>query len=131
MRLIYKQYLDTPFYGSRRMTQWLIRKGKDVNRIRIRIRRLMQVMGLEAIYPRMRTSDPHPGHCIYPYLLRNLAIEHCDHVWSTDITYIPLAKGFVTFITSRDGQKIVHQAGRVPTTVPVRFVRRSPLLGTH
>ncbi len=75
------------------MTQWLIRQGYDVNRKRIR--RLMQVMGLEAIYPRMRTSDPHPGHRIYPYLLRNLAIERCDQVWSTDITYIPLPQGFM------------------------------------
>lgn len=93
MRQIDEQYLKTPFFGSRRMTQWLIRKGRDVNRKRIR--RLMQVMGLEAIYPRMRTSDPHPGHRIYPYLLRNLAIKRCDHVWSTDITYIPLKQGFM------------------------------------
>lgn len=93
MRRIDEQYLKTPFFGSRRMTKWLIRKGCDVNRKRIR--RLMQVTGLEAIYPRMRTSDPHPGHRIYPYLLRNLAIEHCDHVWSTDITYIPLKQGFM------------------------------------
>lgn len=93
MRRIDEQYLKTPFYGSRSMTQWLIRKGFDVNRKRIR--RLMQVMRLEAIYPRMRTSDPHPGHRIYPYLLRNLMIDRCDHVWSTDITYIPLKQGFM------------------------------------
>jgi len=93
MRLIDEQYLHTPFYGSRGMTQWLIRQGHDVNRKRVR--RLMRVMGLEAIYPRRRTSDPCPEHRIYPYLLRNVSIERCDQVWSTDITYVPLRQGFM------------------------------------
>jgi hypothetical protein len=72
MRLIDEQYLHTPFYGSRGLTQWLIRRGYDVNRKRVH--RLMRVMGLEAIYPRRRTSVPAPEHRIYPYLLRNVAI---------------------------------------------------------
>jgi putative transposase len=84
MRRIDEQYLHTPFYGSRGMTQWLIRQGHDVNRKRIQ--RLMRVMGLEAIYPRRRTSVPCPEHRIYPYLLRNLAIERPNQVWSADIT---------------------------------------------
>ena len=91
MRLIDEQYLHTPFYGSRGMTQWLMRQGHDVNRKRVR--RLMRVMGLEAIYPRPRTSVPCPEHRIYPYLLRNLAIERPNQVWSADITYVPLRRG--------------------------------------
>ena len=93
MRLIDEQYLQRPFYGSRGMTQWLIRQGHDVNRKRVQ--RLMRVMGLEAIYPRRRTSMPCAEHRIYPYLLRNLAIERPDQVWSADITYVPLRHGFM------------------------------------
>jgi putative transposase len=100
MRLIDEQYLTTPFYGSRRMTQWLIRGGYNVNRKRIR--RLMQTMGLEAIYPRRRTSEAGPGHRIYPYLLRNLAIERPDQVWSADITYVPLTRGFMYLVAVLD-----------------------------
>jgi putative transposase len=93
MRLIDEQYLHTPFYGSRGMTQWLIRQGYDVNRKRVQ--RLMRVMGLEAIYPRRRISVPCPEHRIYPYLLRNLAVERPNQVWSADITYVPLRRGFI------------------------------------
>ena len=100
MRLIDEQYLHTPFSGSRGLTQWLMRQGYTVNRKRVR--RLMKVMGLEAIYPRPRTSDPCPEHRIYPYLLRNLAIERPDHVWSTDITYVPLRQGFMYLVAVLD-----------------------------
>jgi putative transposase len=100
MRLIDEQYLKTPFYGSRGMTQWLRRDGYDVNRKRVR--RLMGVMGLEAIYPRRRTSAPSPEHRVYPYLLRNLAIERSDQVWSADITYVPLARGFMYLVAVLD-----------------------------
>ena len=100
MRLIDEQYLHTPFYGSRGMTQWLIRQGHDVNRKRVR--RLMRVMGLEAIYPRPRTSVPCPEHRIYPYLLRNLAIERPNQVWSADITYVPLRRGFMYLVAVLD-----------------------------
>jgi putative transposase len=100
MRLIDEQYLHTPFYGSRGMTQWLIRQGYDVNRKRVQ--RLMRVMGLEAIYPRRRTSVPAPEHRIYPYLLRNLAIERPDQVWSADITYVPLRRGFMYLVAVLD-----------------------------
>ena len=100
MRLIDEQYLHTPFYGSRGMTQWLIRHGHDVNRKRVQ--RLMRVMGLEAIYPRRRTSAPSPEHRIYPYLLRNLAIERPDQVWSADITYVPLRRGFMYLVAVLD-----------------------------
>jgi putative transposase len=100
MRLIDEQYLHTPFYGSRGMTQWLVRQGYDVNRKRVR--RLMRVMGLEAIYPRRRTSIPAPEHRIYPYLLRNVAIERPDQVWSADITYVPLRRGFMYLVAVLD-----------------------------
>ncbi len=93
MALIDRQYLRTPFYGSRRMTAWLHTQGHAVNRKRVR--RSMQRMGLAAIYQRPRTSAPAPGHRIYPYLLRGLSIERVHQVWAADITYIPMARGFL------------------------------------
>lgn len=92
MRLIDEQYTRTPFYGRRRMTEWLIRQGFGVNPKRVR--RLMAVMGIEAIYPRRRLSKSAPGHSIYPYLLRGVAIERSNQVWSADITYIRMHQGF-------------------------------------
>jgi putative transposase len=93
MRLIDEQYTARPFYGSRRMTEWLTRRGEEVNRKRVR--RLMRLMGLEAIYPRPRTSMAGKGHRVYPYLLRGVSIERADQVWSSDITYVPMATGFM------------------------------------
>jgi putative transposase len=80
MALLDRQYLRTPFYGSRRMTAWLQTQGHAVNRKRVR--RLMQLMGLAAIYQRPRTSRPAPAHRIYPYLLRGLRIERVHQVWA-------------------------------------------------
>jgi putative transposase len=100
MRRIDEQYLKTPFQGSRGLTQWLLRQGEVVNRKRVQ--RLMRVMGLEAIYPRPRTSDPQREHRIYPYLLRHLAIERADQVWSADITYVPLSRGFMYLVAVLD-----------------------------
>lgn len=93
MRLIDRQYLETPSYGSRRMTIWLRAHGDDVNRKRVQ--RLMRLMGLEGLAPKRSTSKPALGHRVFPYLLRNVAITHPDHVWSTDITYLPLRGGYV------------------------------------
>jgi putative transposase len=93
MRLIDEQYTARPFYGSRRMTVWLTEQGEEVNRKRVR--RLMRVMGLEAIYPKPRLSLAGKGHRIYPYLLRGVKIVRPDQVWSTDITYVPMASGFM------------------------------------
>jgi len=93
MRLLDKQYLKTPFYGSRKMAIALSAKGQVVNRKRVQ--RLMRIMGIEGLAPRRSTSRPAPGHRVFPYLLRNVEITHPDHVWSTDITYIPLPGGFV------------------------------------
>ena len=93
MRVIDRQYLETPFYGSRRMREWLQVQGYPVNRKRVQ--RLMQVMGLEAIYPKRHTSLSCPGHRKYPYLLRGLQVDRPNQVWASDITYVPLARGFM------------------------------------
>ena len=100
MALIDQQYLKTPFYGSRRMTAWLSNHGHQVNRKRVR--RLMQLIGLEAIYRRPNTSKPNPGHKVYPYLLRGLEINRVNQVWATDITYIPMARGFLYLMAIMD-----------------------------
>jgi putative transposase len=100
MRLIDEQYLKTPFYGSRSMTKHLRRLGYKLNRKRIQ--RLMRLMGLEAIYPKPKTSKPHPEHKIYPYLLRELVIDHPNQVWAADITYVPMARGFMFLVAVMD-----------------------------
>jgi len=100
MKLIDRQYLETPFYGSRKMTEELKREGYPVNRKRIR--RLMQIMGLRAIYRRPRTSPPGKGNKIYPYLLKGLKIERPNQVWAADITYIPMEKGFLYLVAIID-----------------------------
>ena len=100
MRLMDEQYLRTPFYGWPRMTAWLQRQGYLVNHKRIQ--RLMQQMGLQAIYPKPRTTTPDASHKIYPYLLRNVTIERPNQVWSADITYIPMAHGFMYLVAIMD-----------------------------
>jgi putative transposase len=93
MRLIDQEYTAHPFLGSRRLTKWLLAQGEAVNRKRVQ--RLLRLMGLEAIYPKPKLSTARSGHRVYPYLLRNVSIERPDQVWSTDITYVPLASGFM------------------------------------
>jgi len=100
MRLIDEQYMRTPFYGYRKMTVELQRRGYMVNRKRVA--RLMQKMGLQALVPYQQLSQPAPGHQIYPYLLRGLSITHPDQVWSTDITYIPMVHGFMYLVAIID-----------------------------
>jgi putative transposase len=92
MRLIDEQYLRYPFYGSRRMTAWLVSQGHAVNRKRVQ--RLLGVMGLVAVYPKPRLSA-NRNHPVFPYLLRDVAIERVDQVWSADITYVPMPTGFM------------------------------------
>ncbi len=96
MRLIDEQFLETPWYGARQMARHLRRQGHKVGRKRMR--RLMGVMGLTPIYQPPRTTVPHPGHRVYPYLLRGLAIERADQVWCVDITYIPMHRGFLYLV---------------------------------
>jgi len=100
MRLIDEQYTRAPFYGSRRMTAWLRGRGHDVNRKRVT--RLMQVMGIEAIYPKPNLSRPAAGHTIYPYLLQGVEIARVNQVWSTDITYIRMVRGFLYLVAVID-----------------------------
>jgi putative transposase len=100
MRLLDEQYTRTPFYGSRKMTEWLGTRGYEVNRKRVS--RLMEVMGLETVYPKPKLSQPGDGHRIYPYLLRDVAVERVNQVWSTDITYIRMAQGFVYLVAVMD-----------------------------
>ncbi len=100
MRRIDEQYLARPFYGSRRMAAVLRRDGHAVNRKRVR--RLMRLMGMEAIYQKPNTSRRHPEHKVYPYLLRGLVIDRANQVWCADITYIPMAKGFVYLVAVMD-----------------------------
>jgi len=94
------QYLATPFYGARRMVAVLRRAGLSVNRKHVR--RLMRLMGITAIYQRPNTSKPHPEHQVFPYLLRGLAIGRANQVWCADITYIPMARGFVYLVAIMD-----------------------------
>src|SRR3954463_16498270 len=93
MRLIDEQYLRRPFFGSRRKARWLESVGRVVNRKRVQ--RLMRLMGIEALYPKPRTTQNNPEHRIFPYLLRDVAIVRPDQVWSTDITYVPMPRGFM------------------------------------
>jgi len=100
LRLLDEQYTWTPFYGVPRMTAWLGTQGEVVNEKRVR--RLLRVLGLEAIYPKPRLSDAAAGHKIYPYLLRKVAITRVNQVWSTDITYIRLRQGFIYLVAVID-----------------------------
>ena len=100
MRLLDEQYTRTPFYGVRRMTVWLRQQGYAVNTKRVA--RLLHTMGLETIYPKPRTSQPQPGHRVYPYLLRGVPITQVNQVWSTDITYVRLHGGFVYLVAVMD-----------------------------
>ena len=98
--MIDKEYTRHPFYGSRRMVVYLKTKGQTVNRKRVQ--RLMRQMGLLGMAPGSNTSRPHPQHKVYPYLLRGLKINRPNQVWSTDITYIRLAHGFVYLVAIID-----------------------------
>lgn len=100
MRLIDEQYLRTPFYGYPKMTVILRRQGYQVNHKRVA--RLMQKMGLQGLFPRRSLSKPAPGHRIYPYLLRGLAITQPNQVWSTDITYVPMRQGYMYLVAVID-----------------------------
>lgn len=119
MRRIDELFLKYPFYGSRQMVRQLYREGICVGRHRVR--RLMQLMGLQAIYQAPRTSDPHPEHRIYPYLLRSLVITQPNHVWCADITYIPVQRGFLYLVAIMDWATRHVQAWRLSNTMDVRF----------
>jgi putative transposase len=119
MRRIDELHLELPFYGSRRMTFELNREGREVNRKRVR--RLMRVMGIEALVPRPGTSTAAPGHKIYPYLLRGLAITEPNHAWASDITYIPMASGFLYLVAIIDWASRAVLSWRLSNTIDSHF----------
>ena len=119
MRLIDEQFLETPWYGSRQMVRHLRRQGYTVGRKRVR--RLMARMGLAAIYQRPRTTIPHPEHKIWPYLLRDMAINQPDQVWCADITYLPMRRGFLYLVAIMDWHTRKVLAWRISNTLEADF----------
>jgi len=119
MTLIDKQYLKTPFFGSRRMTDHLRKKGFLVNRKRVQ--RLMRRMGIEAIYTKPRTSKPSKENKLYPYLLRDLTIDKPDQVWCSDITYLPMRKGFLYLVAVMDWHSRYIVSWRLSNSMDTSF----------
>ena len=119
MALIDRQYLARPYYGSRRMAAWLATRGHSVNRKRVQ--RLMRLMGLVAIYQRPNTSKSATGHKVYPYLLGGITIERVNQVWCSDVTYIPMAKGFLYLVVIMDWASRAVLAWRLSNTLGADF----------
>jgi len=119
MKLIDQQYLATPFYGSRRMTVWLQRQGRPMSRKRVQ--RLMRTMGLRAIFRRPRTSQPAAGHKVYLYLLGGMEITRPNQVWAADITYIPMARGFLYLVAIMDWYSRYVLSWRLSNTLDADF----------
>jgi putative transposase len=119
MRQLDEQYLKTPYYGSRRMQVWLANQGYAVNRKRVQ--RLMRQMGLEAVYPQPRTTVAGTQALIYPYLLRGVTISRVNQVWSSDITYVPLARGFLYLTAILDWHSRFVLSWRLSNSLDTRF----------
>ena len=119
MRRIDEMHLERPFYGSRRIRDWLQAENHDINRKKVQ--RLMQQMGLQALYPKKGTSRPGKGHKIYPYLLKGVQINRTNQVWSTDITYLPMAKGFVYLVAIMDWYSRKVLSWRLSNTMDMAF----------
>ena len=119
MRLIDEQYMRTPVYGTRSMRDHLIRNGYKINRKRVQ--RLMRIMGIEAIYPKPKTSKAHPEHQIYPYLPRGLEINQPNMVWSSDITYIPVKRGHMYLVAVMDWHSRKVLSWRISNTLDSDF----------
>ncbi len=119
MRLLDEKYMETPFYGTRRMRQHLLSKGYSVNRKRVQ--RLMRHMGLEAIYPKPRTSLRNAEHKIFPYLLRDLAVVRPNQVWASDITYVPMSHGFLYLVAVLDWYSRYVVSWRLSNTIDTSF----------
>jgi putative transposase len=116
MREIDELYLQHPCWGSRSMVRQLKRQGIDANR-----KRIQRLMGIEAVYPKPRTSRPHPQHRIYPYLLRGLSIDRPNQVWAADITYIPMERGFMYLVAVMDWYSRKILSWRVSNTLEPDF----------
>jgi putative transposase len=123
MRLIDRRYTEYPFEGSRKLAAWLSRELRDQGQVvnRKRVQRLMGLMGLEAIYPKPRLSAAGPGHRVYPYLLRGVAVVRPDQVWSADITYVPLPSGFMYLAAVLDWYSRYVVAWRLSNTLDGAF----------
>jgi len=119
MRRIDEMHLKRPFYGSRRIRDWLQDEGFAVNRKRVQ--RLMRQMGITALYPKANTSRPGKGHKIYPYLLRGLEIDRANQVWAADICYVPMARGFVYVVAIMDWYSRKVLAWQVSNTMDADF----------
>jgi len=119
MRIIDEQYLKTPFYGSRSMRNHIRRLGWTINRKPIQ--RLMRLMGLQAIYPKPRTTKPYPQNKVYPYLLRGLKINRPDQVWAADITYVPMSRGFMYLVAIMDWHSRKVLSWRVSNSMDADF----------
>ena len=119
MSLIDEIHLRYPFYGSRRIRDELLDNGFDVSRGRVS--NLMKKMGIEALYCKPRLSKPHPGHRVYPYLLRGLQIDQANQVWATDITYLPLSKGYVYLVAIMDWASRKVLSWRLSNTLDASF----------
>jgi putative transposase len=119
MRRIDEIHLKLPFYGSRRIRDQLQREGYKVNRKKVR--RLMHLMGISALYPKRRTSLPGRGHKIYPYLLRDMTIDRPNQVWSADICYIPMARGFLYLVAIMDWASRKVLSWRLSNTMDTEF----------
>ena len=119
MRLIDEIYLELPFYGSRRIPDELVTRGFRVNRKRCQ--RLMRTMGIQAVYPKPRTTVRQPAHAVYPYLLRDLAITRPNQVWAADITYLPMERGFVYLVAIMDWYTRKVLSWRVSTSMDAAF----------
>ena len=119
MGMIDEQFLKTAYYSSRQMARHLRRQGYEVGRHRVR--RLMRLMGIEAVYQRPKTSGPHPQHKVYPYLLRNLTIDRPNQVWCADITYITVKRGFLYLVAVMDWYSRKVLAWRISNTMDTGF----------
>jgi putative transposase len=119
MRLIDEHYLKNPCSGSRSMRNHLRRLGYEINRKKVQ--RLMRLMGLEAVYPKPKTSRPHPQHKVYPYLLRALTIDRVNQVWCADITYIPMSRGFMYLVAVMDWHSRKVLSWRISNSLDTDF----------
>lgn len=119
MKMMDEQYIKIPFYGSRRMTVWLNEQGYEVNRKRVQ--RLMRKMGIEAIYPKKNLSKRNQEHRIFPYLLRQVRVDHQNQVWSTDITFIRMAQGFLYLVAIMDWYSRYILSWRLSNTMETWF----------
>ncbi len=119
MRRIDKQYLETPFYGSRKMALELSTANRVVNRKRVQ--RLMRRMGIAGICPRRKTTIPSVGHRVYPYLLRGLTIDRANQVWCSDITYVPMERGFMYLVAVMDWYSRYVLSWRTSNTLDAAF----------